>query len=120
MNPPDINAWIAEVKSGPSADGIGMILTHRGIVRGHSRSGEAVTSMDMTFDRTRMETAVAEALTWDGVIAVRAWINEGRLAVGDDIMQVLVAGDIREHVFDALSGLVRILKTEVVAETELR
>jgi molybdopterin synthase catalytic subunit len=44
----------------------------------------------------------------------------GNLAVGDDIMQVLVAGDIREHVIEALQRLVALIKTEVLDESEVR
>lgn len=55
-----------------------------------------------------------------GVVAVHAWVNEGRLAVGDDIMLALVAGDIRENVFGALQQLVRLIKTQCVKERELR
>jgi len=46
-------------------------------------------------------------------------VNEGRLAVGDDIMLALVGGDIRENVIGALQELVRLIKTEVVREHEL-
>jgi len=74
--------------------------------------------MVLSVDREKLEQVLAEAATWEGVVAVRAWVNEGSLGVGDDIMSVLVAGDIREHVFDALQQLVRIIKTEVVAEEE--
>jgi hypothetical protein len=35
-------------------------------------------------------------------------------------MQVLVAGDIREHVFEALLQLVAMIKTEVLDESEVR
>lgn len=49
---------------------------------------------------------------------LNAWINEGSRAVGEDIMSVLVAGDIRENAFDALQKLVRMIKTEVVCEVE--
>jgi molybdopterin synthase catalytic subunit len=55
-----------------------------------------------------------------GVTFVRAWVNSGHLEVGDDIMYVLVGGDIRENVFDALQTLVRTIKTRVVTENELR
>lgn len=120
MDAPDVNEWIRAVKAQPDADGIGMILSHLGVVRGTSRSGEPVTGMDLSVDRVRLAEALADAATWPGIVAVRAWINEGSLAVGDDIMKVLVAGDIREHVFDALQRLVALLKTEVVSEAETR
>ena len=120
MNAPDVNAWIGEVKTQPDADRIGMMLVHRGVVRGTTRSGEPVSAMTLTYDRKRLAEVVADANTWQGVIAVRAWVNEGVLAVGDDIMGVLVAGDIRPNVFPALERLVGLIKSEVVSESETR
>ena len=120
MSAPDVNVWMDEVKNRPDSDAVGMMLAHRGVVRGHSRSGEPVTGMMLTVDRAKLDEAVAEALRSEGVVAVRVWVNEGSLSVGDDIMSVLVAGDIRENVFGALQRLVSFLKTEVLAERELR
>jgi molybdopterin synthase catalytic subunit len=120
MPAPDVNDWVREVKAQPDAAGIGMILNHQGIVRGTSRSGALVQAMDLEVDRPRLERALAEAKDLPGVLAVRAWVNEGHLAVGDDIMKVLVAGDIRENAFGALQQLVTVIKTEVVRESELR
>ena len=65
-----------------------------------------------------MEAVVAETLRMDGIYYVRAWLNEGELAVGEDIMFVLVGGDIRPHVIDALQHLVGRLKSECVSEVE--
>lgn len=120
METPDLNSWIDEVKAQPDADGIGMMLMHRGVVRGTTRAGEPVSAMALTYDHERFAQVVEEARSWQGVFAVRAWINEGDLVVGDDIMQVLVAGDIRPNVFAALERLVGLLKTEVVSEAETR
>jgi molybdopterin synthase catalytic subunit len=119
MITPDVNAWIDEVKARPDADAVGMMLAHRGVVRGSSRSGEPVSSMMLAVDRGRLDEVIAEAKTWEGVIAVKAWVNEGHLSVGDDIMSLLVAGDIRENVFGALQRLVALIKTEVVSESEM-
>lgn len=115
---PDMNEWIADVKALPEADGVGMMLVHRGIVRGTTRAGDPVSSMELSYDRGLLDAAVAQARTWEGVIAVRVWINEGHLEVGDDIMAVLVAGDIRDNVIGALQRLVGMIKTEVVTEAE--
>jgi len=49
---------------------------------------------------------------------VRAWLSEGQLEVGDNIMYVLIGGDIRPHVVDALQVLVGKIKTECVTEIE--
>ena len=120
MNAPDLNAWIDDVKAQPDADGIGMMLMHRGVVRGTARSGEPVSVMHLTYDHERLAQVIQDARTWTGILAVRAWVNEGTLKVGDDIMSVLVAGDIRPNVFSALERLVGLIKSEVVSETEER
>jgi len=116
----DINERIARIKAQPDAGRIGMILAHQGIVRGASRAGEPVRGMRLSVDRRRFGDALAEARTWPGVVAVDGWVNEGDLEVGDDIMKVVVAGDIRENVFGALQRLVGIVKHEVVTESEAR
>ena len=74
--------------------------------------------MTFSYDREKMEAVVAETLQMDGIYYVRAWLNEGELAVGEDIMFVLVGGDIRPHVIDALQHLVGRLKSECVSEVE--
>ena len=47
------------------------------------------------------------------------YIRQGQLQVGDDIMYVLIGGDIRPHVVEGLQYLVGRIKTECVVETEL-
>jgi molybdopterin synthase catalytic subunit len=118
MHLPDVG-WVDEVKAQPGSESIGMILIHRGVVRGTSRSGDLVDGMVLSVDRARLDGVLAEARTWRGIVAVRGWVNEGRLSVGDDIMAVLVAGDIRQNVFTALERLVSLIKTEVVSESEI-
>lgn len=120
MNAPDVDVWIEEVKTQADADRIGMMLVHRGVVRGTTRSGEPVSAMMLAYDRERLAEVVTEARTWQGIIAVKAWVNEGLLSVGDDIMGVFVAGDIRPNVFAALERLVGLIKAEVVSESEMR
>ncbi len=120
MSTADIDDWIREVKAQPGSAAIGMFLAHQGIVRGTARSGERVRGMMLGADRDRLESVLAEAGTWPGVFAVRGWVNEELLAVGDDIMKVLVAGDFRDNVFAALQRLVSQIKSDVLSESELR
>lgn len=75
--------------------------------------------MRFGYDKAKAEAAIAEAKQLPGVYYVRVWLNEGELRVGDDIMYVLIGGDIRPHVVDALQFLVGKLKTECVTEQEL-
>lgn len=117
---PSLDEWLAEAKRESGAPGTGMYLCHNGVVRSYSRDGRPVASMDLAVDRERLSEIVSTASLMDGVTVIRAWVNEGHLEVGDDIMYVLVGGDIRDNVIEALTALVRMIKTEVVTETELR
>jgi len=54
----------------------------------------------------------------EGIFHVKVWLNEGQLEVGDDIMYVLIGGDIRPRVIDALQFLVGKIKNECVIEIE--
>ena len=117
---PSLDAWLAEAKRDAGAEGVGMYLCHNGVVRSFSRDGRPVVGMDLSVDRVRLDEIVSSARLMEGVSLVRVWVNEGRLAVGDDIMYVLIGGDIRDNVIEALTALVRMIKTEVVTESELR
>jgi molybdopterin synthase catalytic subunit len=117
---PRFETWLEEIKASPAAPGVGMYLMHNGVVRGTARNGSIVTGMDLSYDPAKLDEIVGAIEARPGVAAVRVWINQGHLAVGDDIMQVIVAGDIRENVFGALQELVRLVKTECVHEWEIR
>ena len=124
---PSMDQWLREAKAAPEAEKIGMYLTHNGVVRRSAkarvRSGDEsakdVSSMDFSYDAAKVEAIVAETRAMEGIYHVRVWLNEGHLQVGDDIMYVLVGGDIRPHVIDALQYLVGRIKNECVVETEL-
>ncbi len=125
---PSMDAWLKEAKADPSAPKIGMYLTHNGVVRQSPkalvRQGDTsalpVKGMRFFYDRAGVEAAIAETYRLPGVYYVRVWLNEGELQVGDDIMYVLLGGDIRPHVIDALQFLVGRIKSQCVEETELR
>ena len=75
--------------------------------------------MFFAYDREKLDRAIREARALPGIFHVRVWLNEGELALGDDIMLVLIGGDIRPHVVDALQQLVGTIKNECVLEREL-
>ncbi len=124
---PSMDAWLREAKADPSAEKIGMYLTHNGIVRATPRAqvrqgqrdAGRVRAMHFSYDKEKLDAAVAEAYKMDGIYYVRVWLNEGELTVGDDIMYVLIGGDIRPHVVEALQRLVGTIKNECVRETEV-
>ena len=123
---PSMDQWLKEAKAHESAPKIGMYLTHNGIVRQTAkakvRNGEDaadVTGMIFSYDREKVEAAIAQTYQMDGIYYIKVWLNEGQLDVGDDIMYVLIGGDIRPRIVDALQYLVGTLKNECVIETEL-
>ena len=75
--------------------------------------------MEFSYDEAKVNAVIEETYKLDGIHYIRVWLNEGRLTVGDDIMYVLIGGDIRPHVVDALQYLVGRIKNECVVETEL-
>lgn len=124
---PSIDLWLKEAKEDPSAAECGMYLVHNGTVRQTARAKvrqgkedtAAVTGMVFRYDADKVEHALQQAKKMDGIFYVRLWLNEGELSLGDDIMLVLVGGDIRPHVIDALQALVGTIKNECVLEQEL-
>lgn len=124
---PSIDEWLKEAKADESAAKIGMYLTHNGIVRETAkekvRKGAQdtlpVIGMIFSYDEEKVQAVIEETYKMDGVYYIRVWLNEGELQVGDDIMYVLIGGDIRPHVIDGLQYLVGRIKNECVVETEL-
>ena len=122
---PSIDQWLREAKAHESAPQCGMYLTHNGTVRQTAKAkvrlsedAPDVSSMYFTYDQAKVDAAVAETYKLDGIYYIRAWLNEGELNLGDDIMYVLIGGDIRPRVVDALQFLVGKLKNECVTEIE--
>jgi molybdopterin synthase catalytic subunit len=124
---PSMDAWLKEAKAHESAEKIGMYLTHNGIVRKSAKAkvrfGEEntkeVAGMLFSYDQKKVDQAIEETMQMEGIYYVKAWLNEGELTLGDDIMYVLIGGDIRPRVVDALQFLVGKLKNECVEETEI-
>ena len=124
---PSADAWLKEAKADAAASGCGMFLLHNGVVRrsakAYARLGDSnapdVVGMRFSYDREKTAAAIARTRALEGISIVRVWMNEGELRVGDDIMYVLIGGDIRPRVVDALQFLVGTLKEECVTETEL-
>lgn len=125
---PDINAWLAEAKQHESAPKIGMYLTHNGIVRESAKAKvrqgaedtKPVTGMVFSYDEAKVNSVIEDTYkNVPGVYYIKVWLNEGELTVGDDIMYVLIGGDIRPNVIEGLQYLVGRVKNECVVETEL-
>jgi molybdopterin synthase catalytic subunit len=115
----DINQLIKEIKQHPDYHQAGMILCHNGVVRETSRDGRKVTGLRVGVDHDKLAAIIEENKKSPGIIDIRVDIAENRdLTVGDDVMLLVVAGDIREHVLDTLSHTLEAIKTTVTAKTE--
>jgi molybdopterin synthase catalytic subunit len=116
---PPLETWLEDIKSCSTGSQIGVFFTHSGVVRATSRDGSAVAGMQVSCDSRRLKEVIAHVETMPGVIGARAWVNEGALVVGDDIVWALVAGDIRRNVFKAWETLSRCIKHEVTTQHEI-
>ncbi|MBR3475503.1 MAG: molybdenum cofactor biosynthesis protein MoaE [Oscillospiraceae bacterium] len=123
---PSLDQWLREAKQEPTAPLCGMYLAHNGTVRETARAKvrqgaedtAPVTGMYFDYDPEKLEAAVTAARALPGIYHVRVWLNRGELSLGDDIMLVLIGGDIRPRVIDALQSLVGTIKNECVVERE--
>ncbi|SDD47131.1 molybdenum cofactor biosynthesis protein MoaE [Sporomusa acidovorans] len=123
---PSIDDWLREAKADPAALQEGMFLIHNGVVRQTPKlqvrqgidDGSLVKGMEFTYDAAKVDAAIAETYKMKGIFYVKVWLNEGQLTLGDDIMYVLIGGDIRPNVIDALQFLVGKIKNECVTEIE--
>ncbi len=116
MNP---DRLIRRIKTHPDYPHAGMILTHVGVVRGVSRDGRPVRGIDISVDRNRIAPIVSEMKERSGIIEILVEITDRpSLAVGDDIMVVVVAGDVRENVLAVMADTIDAIKQTVTRKTE--
>lgn len=124
---PSVDEWLREAKASPDAEKCGMFLTHNGTVRISAKAKvrmgaegtKPVTAIEFAYDEEKVNAAIEKAKKLPGIYYIRVWLNEGRVEVGEDIMLVLIGGDIRPRVVDALQSLVGEIKNECVVEKEI-
>lgn len=117
--PKTMNDLIQKIKQNPRYHDAGMILCHNGVVRNRSRSGQKVTGLRVQVDETRLKHVLEQYRSRPGIIDIIVDIRDGReLAVGDDVMLLAVAGDVRENVIAVLSDALNDIKKTVTRKTE--
>lgn len=116
----DITQTIQQLKQEPGfAENVGMILAHNGVVRGWSRKDHSpVSSVEVTSDLDRIEELRREYESQEGIFRVIVEACQGKLQLGDDLLFIIVAGDIRENVKAVLAELLDRIKSEAVIKTE--
>lgn len=114
----DATAFLAKIKQSPNIDKAGMILIHNGIVRSFSRDGAPVSGVEVEANMTKLNEILDKARQKPGIVAVEAIIQQGYLEIGDDLMLLGVAGDIRENVIKTLEETLNQIKAEVTFKKE--
>jgi molybdopterin synthase catalytic subunit len=107
------------VKNHPQFDQAGMVLCHNGVVRATSRDGRRVSGLRVQVDENRLAAVMAAARQRPGIVDVQVEIAADQdLSVGDDVMVLVVAGDVRENVIGTLEETLNAIKTTVTSKTE--
>lgn len=115
----DLTRMIDSIKKHPDYQQAGMILCHNGVVRDTSRDGRKVSGLTLSVDHEKLRQVVETYKRKPGIIEILVEIAENKnLAVGDDVMFLVVAGDIRENVIAVLSDTLNAIKTTVTQKTE--
>jgi molybdopterin synthase catalytic subunit len=115
----NISTVMERIKNNPKYHEVGMALYHNGVVRGASRDGRKVSGLRVRVDHERLERILAENRKKAGIMDIQIWINEDKdLKVGDDVMFLAVAGDIRENVIETLTTTLNTIKSTVTSKTE--
>ena len=116
----DISKTIATLKEDQDfAENVGMILIHNGVVRGWSRADHSeISAIDISVDHDKAEEIRLEIEQMPGIYKVVMEARSGRMKPGDDVLFLIVAGDVRENVKPALALMLDRVKTEAVSKKE--
>lgn len=115
----DMEHLIGIVKNHPEYSKVGMILCHNGVVRETSRDGRKVKGLRVNVDHRKLEDIVEKQKRTPGIVEILVEINEEKdLMVGDDVMHLVVAGNIRENVIAVLTDTLNAIKSAATSKTE--
>jgi molybdopterin synthase catalytic subunit len=115
----NLAALLDQIKNHPRYEDVGMVLSHNGVVRSFSRDGRKVSGLSIQVDRQKLAEIVAVQKNRPGIVEILVDIvADGSLSVGDDVMFLVVAGDVRENVIATLSDTLNQIKATVTSKTE--
>lgn len=115
----NIQTMLEQIKKHPDYHKAGMILCHNGVVRETSREGDEVTGLEITVDHEGLSRIISEQKKRPGIVEILIHINEGKaLKVGDDVMFLVVAGNIRENVIAVLTDTLNLVKSQVTSKKQ--
>ncbi len=115
----NLNAMIESIKLHRDYEKVGMILCHNGVVRSTSRDGKKVSGLKVHVDHEKLNKIIEKNRKRTGIVEILIEIAENtELAVGDDVMYLVVAGDYRENVISVLHDTLNEVKSTVTSKTE--
>jgi|GEM_PF-104242 molybdopterin synthase catalytic subunit len=116
----ELEALIKEIKKNKEIGKAGMILTHTGLVRETSREGRQVEKLKIDPDFNIIEKIVEKNKKRKGIIDIKYYMHDkGILSVGDELMHIVVAGDIRENTIEALTETLNEIKKSAVVKEHI-
>jgi molybdopterin synthase catalytic subunit len=102
------------------ANNVGMVLVHNGVVRAWSREDkQGVEYLEVIPDYEKIEAIRQEFLEKEGIFDIIIEAKSGRFQPGEDLLFIIVAGDIRENVKPVLADLLDKIKAEAVSKKEI-
>ena len=117
----DLDQSIQELKQTPGfTDNVGMILVHNGVVRGTSRNDSSqVKQLEVTPDLDKINSIRHEFEAKEGIFKIIVEAKQGTFKPGDDLLYIIVAGDIRENVTAVLNRMLNQIKSEAIHKKEI-
>ncbi len=115
----NIQKLMQRIKKHPDFDSVGMVLCHNGVVRATSRDGRKVSGLRVFVNHAKLEHIISQQKLKPGILDIQVEIAEEKdLKVGDDVMLLVVAGDVRENVIAVLTETLNVIKSTVTSKTE--
>ena len=117
----DISKTIQDLKEEPGFnENVGMLLIHNGVVRAWSRKDRSrVSKIEVTPDYGKIEQIRLRFEKKPGIFRIIVQACQGLLKPGDDLLFIIVAGDVRENVKPVLSDILDTLKNEAISKKEI-
>jgi len=110
---------IDQIKEHPDYHQSGMILCHEGVVRQTSSNEKKVTGLRVQINKEALDKVIDHYRSKPGILDILVEIfHEKDLKVGDTIMFLVVAGNIRSNVITTLSEALDEIKSSVTTKTE--
>ncbi len=99
-------------------ENVGMVLAHNGMVRGRSRDGQPVKSLLVKTNYARIQELQKKYSQEPGIFEIAVEAKQGNFLPGEDLLFIVVAGDIRPNVKRVLAEFLEDVKTTCFEKKE--